>query len=83
MLSRPEGAFPEAIHSIFDQVRQRMGLDFFGMDFGIDASGQPVLFEANATMSFAMKALHERFSYLDEVATPSREAFWTMLFPET
>src|SRR4030095_3010551 len=83
MLSRPVGAFPEAIHSIFDQVRQRMGLDFFGMDFGIDASGQPVLFEANATMSFAMKALHERFSYLDEVATPSREAFWTMLFPET
>jgi hypothetical protein len=81
LLARADGAFPERIHAMFAGVQQRMGLDFFGMDFGIDASGQAVLFEANATMSFLMKATHPRFRYLDEVASPSRQAFWKMLYP--
>ena len=81
LLERPDGAFPEPIHAMFRQVQQRMGLDFFGMDFGIEPSGQAVLFEANATMSFLMVAADSRFRYLDEVVGPAREAFASMLFP--
>jgi glutathione synthase/RimK-type ligase-like ATP-grasp enzyme len=82
LLGRPEGAFPEPIHKMFRAVQQRMGLDFFGMDFGIDAAGQAVLFEANATMTFQMTATLPGFAYLDRVAVPAREAFRKMLFPD-
>ena len=79
MLSRPEGALPEPVHAMFREVRRRIGLDFFGMDFGIDASGQAVLFEANATMSFIMKASNPAFQYLDTAVEPARVAFREML----
>lgn len=79
MLSRPEGDFPEPVHAMFRQVQQRMGLDFFGMDFGIDASGRAILFEANATMSFIMKASNPTFQYLDAAVEPAKAAFREML----
>ena len=82
LLGRPEGTFPEPIHKMFEAVRERMGLDFFGMDFGIDAAGQAVLFEANATMTFQMAATLPGFAYLDQVAVPAREAFRKLLFPD-
>ena len=77
--SRLEGDLPEAIHLMFSEVRQRLGLDFFGMDFGIQPSGEAVLFEANATMSFQVTAADPRFRYLDDVTIPSRRAFADML----
>ncbi len=52
MFSRREGAFPDAVLKMFGEVRERMALDFFGLDFGFDSDGQAVLFEANATMTF-------------------------------
>jgi glutathione synthase/RimK-type ligase-like ATP-grasp enzyme len=52
MFARPEGAFPEPVLETFREIRERMPLDFFGMDFGFSSEGQAVLFEANATMSF-------------------------------
>lgn len=79
MMSRPEGDLPEPVHVMFREVRRRLGLDFFGMDFGIDASGQAVLFEANATMSFIMKASNPAFHYLDTAVEPAKEAFREML----
>ena len=82
MMRRPEGDFAPAVHAMFDAVRQRMGLDFFGMDFGILPSGEALLFEANPTMSFKMTADDPRFAYLDEAVGPSREAFAAMLLPQ-
>ena len=81
LVERLEGALPEPIHAMFREVQQRIGLDFFGMDFGIDKSGQAVLFECNATMGFLMTPSHPRFSYLDALIAPSRQAFVEMLFP--
>jgi hypothetical protein len=81
MMRRPEGDFAPVIHAMFDAVRKRMGLDVFGMDFGILPSGEAVLFEANSTMSFKITADDPRFAYLDEAVVPSREAFAAMLFP--
>jgi hypothetical protein len=80
LFSRPEGTLPDHVHAIFDIVRARLGLDFFGMDFGIDRHGQTVLFEANATMSYAM-TFEPPFKYLELAGPPARDAFKQMLFP--
>jgi hypothetical protein len=52
MFGRPEGAFPGPVFKMFREVRTRMPLDYFGLDFGFMPDGEAVLFEANATMSF-------------------------------
>jgi hypothetical protein len=83
LLERPEGAFPRTVQAVFDAVRERLGLDFFGMDFGIDARGQMVLFEANATMSFFPLVAHPRFAYLEKILAPAQDAFRAMLFPDS
>ena len=79
LLDCAEGTFPARVHAVFDAVRVRLGLDFFGMDFGIDPRGDVVLFEANATMSFFPLEPHPRFAYLGRLRQPAEEAFWTML----
>jgi hypothetical protein len=79
LLARPEGVFPPIVHSVFDAVRTRMGLDFFGMDFAIGGDGRVILFEANATMNFFPLEVHEKFSYLGGIEAPAREAFVDML----
>jgi hypothetical protein len=52
LFTDPENAFSPSIAAVLQEVRDRIALDFFGMDFGIEADGRVVLFEANATMNF-------------------------------
>jgi len=78
LLSRPEGDLPAAVHAVFDAVKGRMGLDFFGMDFGILRDGSVILFEANATMSFFPLVAHPRFAYLERILRPAQEAVAAM-----
>ena len=78
LLSRPEGDFPDRVHRVFDEVRSRLGLDFFGMDFSIGKDGRLILFEANATMSYVM-TFDPRFHYLTLANEPARVAFREML----
>ena len=82
LLERPEGAFPESVHQLFDAVKGRMGVDFFGMDFGFEPDGRIVLFEANSTMSFFPLIAHPKFSYLGQIQEPAQVAFKQMLFPD-
>ena len=51
-----------------------MPLDFFGMDFGIRADNQVVLFEANATMSFFPFLTDPQFEYLLSAFRPAQLA---------
>jgi hypothetical protein len=81
LLTRTEGAFPDCVHAVFAAVRERLALDYFGMDFGIDATGGMVLFEANATMNFLPLEPHPRFAYLGELRQPAQDAVLAMLFP--
>lgn len=78
-LRRSEGDLPEPVHGVFAEVRGRLGLDFFGMDFGIGRDGRVILFEANATMSFFPLVTHPRFQYLDGILAPAQDAFRSML----
>jgi glutathione synthase/RimK-type ligase-like ATP-grasp enzyme len=59
-----EERFAPQVQSVLDQVRSRMPLDFFGMDFGLTPDGQVLLFEANATMSFTPNLFVPKFEYL-------------------
>lgn len=82
LLGRPDGAFHQSVHRTFDAVKQRIGLDFFGMDFGFGRDGGLILFEANATMNFFPLEPHPRFSYLGEIRGPAQDAFQAMLSPK-
>jgi len=45
-------ALPEPMRVAVDAIRQRIGLDYFGLDCCLRDSGDLVVFECNATMNF-------------------------------
>jgi hypothetical protein len=73
--------FSAGVHDVFRHVRDRMPLDFFGMDFGFAPDGRLVLFEANATMSFfpLWPTQDPQFSYLTKCLDPAADAFRELL----
>lgn len=79
LFASPAGAFPPEVTQVLEAVRERMGLDFFGMDFGIGADDRVVLFEANATMNFFPFLVEPQFAYLQRCIAPARRAFREMV----
>jgi glutathione synthase/RimK-type ligase-like ATP-grasp enzyme len=79
LFERPEGAFPDAVIDTLRSVRDRMKLDFFGMDFAILPGGQLLLFEANASMNFFPFMSEPEFAYVQQCWAPARRAFREML----
>jgi hypothetical protein len=79
MFATAEGAFPDEVQQVLTAVRERMALDFFGMDFGVARDGRVVLFEANATMNFFPLSPDPRFAYLARCVEPARNAFYDLL----
>ena len=79
LLKQPDGAFPPLVHAVFDAMKARLGLDFFGLDFALDRDGRVILFEANATMNFFPLEPHLKFSYLGQIQDPAQQAFTAML----
>lgn len=92
MMSRPEllaesqslyeggvDNFEPAIRTMLGSVAERIGLDFFGIDFGILPDGRAVLFEANATMNFFPISSDPRLSAMQLCVPPAREAFQRMV----
>lgn len=75
LFATPDGAFAPGIKQVLAEVRRRIDLDFFGMDFGIAPDGRVLLFEANATMSFYSKLPGPQFDYLQACLPPARAAF--------
>lgn len=71
--------FSRKVRRVLEEVRQRMPLDFFGMDFGITQESSVVLFEANATMSFFPFAAEPEFAYLKRCFEPAQAAFRELL----
>lgn len=55
-----------AIVRVLEQIGMRLGLDYGGVDFGIDPSGNAVLFESNATMIVPAPDTDERWAYRRE-----------------
>jgi hypothetical protein len=75
---------PSTVSRALEQVRARMPLDFFGVDFGIAKDGSAVLFEANAAMSFFPLSDDPQFAYLRNAVPRAKRAFRRLLdLPET
>ena len=72
-------SLPHGVMETLRQVRGRMALDYFGMDFGILPDGRVVLFEANATMNFYPFLSDPRFAYVRNCLKPATQAFHEML----
>jgi len=79
LLEDPEGVLPPQVAAAIEMVRARMGLDFFGMDFGVAADGRAVLFEANATMNFFPVVNDPPFEHIECVIRPARAALLELL----
>lgn len=79
MFERLDGAFSVQVRETLQAVRKRMGLDFFGMDFGVTQDGRVLLFEANATMNFFPFLPDPQFEYVKRCEAPARRAFRELL----
>ena len=79
VLASPAGGLPADLLSALEQVRARMPLDYFGMDFGITPSGELLLFEANATMNFFPFSDDPCFNYVKQSARPAQHAFHELI----
>lgn len=75
----PENSFSAEVADVLETVRQRMGLDFFGMDFGFGPDGRVVLFEANATMNFFPFLSDPRLAHVMSCGPPAEAAFRDLL----
>ena len=53
---------PLAMHGL-EQMQALLDLDYGGIDFGINAKGEVLLFESNATMAVNLPGMHERWNY--------------------
>lgn len=74
LFERPTEPFDADLMATLGEVRRRMGLDIFGIDFAILADGRALLFEANATMNFFPFLADPRFEYLQRCIPPARAA---------
>lgn len=81
LFTLPGSPFEAEFQPIFREIRSRIPLDFFGLDFGIDGDGEAVLFEANATMNFFPPVTDPRFDYLMATWPAARDAFRDLVLP--
>lgn len=79
MFATPDRAFEPAIKQVLARVRERVDLDYFGIDFGIMPDGRMILFEANATMNFFSTLPSDDFAYVRACVPPARAAFRELL----
>jgi tetratricopeptide (TPR) repeat protein len=76
-LEDPATAFNIAHRAALRAIKQRVGLDFFGIDCGVDGAGNLVVFEVNASM--LVHEGNEKFPYKDPFVQKIRLAFHDML----
>jgi hypothetical protein len=76
-LANPAAIFGAANYQALHMVRERFGLDYFGIDCGLDRDGNLIVFEVNASM-----LVHDdnaEFPYKDAAVRAIKTAFGAML----
>ena len=76
-LNNPETVFGPANYAALQAIQQRIGLEYFGIDCGLDGSGNIVVFEVNASM--LVHAKNEDFPYKTPAVQRIKVAFDAML----
>ena len=62
-----------------DSIQRILGLDYGGIDFGLNDKGEVLLFEANATMAVVIPAADKKWDYRRPAVETIYKAVWTML----
>jgi tetratricopeptide (TPR) repeat protein/glutathione synthase/RimK-type ligase-like ATP-grasp enzyme len=76
-LDDPERIFGETAMAALEDIRRRVGLDYFGIDCSIDAQGRVVVFEVNASMLIHLH--NEGFEYKTPHVMRIKEEFERLL----
>jgi tetratricopeptide (TPR) repeat protein len=76
-LNDPTTVFSLAHYQALQTIRERIGLEYCGIDCALDASGNLVVFEANASM--LVHARNEEFPYKTPAVRSIKLAFEAML----
>ena len=76
-LDDPAAVFSAGNYQALRTIRERIGLDYFGIDCGLDASGNLVVFEVNASM--LVHDRNDRFPYKNPFVLRIKAAFDEML----
>lgn len=76
-LNNPETVFGPANYAALQAIQQRIGLEYFGIDCGLDGFGNIVVFEVNASM--LVHAKNEDFPYKTPAVQRIKVAFDAML----
>jgi tetratricopeptide (TPR) repeat protein len=76
-LSDPAAVFSPAHYQALRAIQSRVGLDYFGIDCGLDVTGNLVVFEVNASM--LVHARNEEFPYKAPFVQDIKLAFDAML----
>ena len=58
-----EGTLGSGAIAVLEEIQRRLGLDYAGVDFGLDADGNVLLFEANATMTVPSREVNVQLAY--------------------
>jgi glutathione synthase/RimK-type ligase-like ATP-grasp enzyme len=61
------------------QIQNTLGLDYGGIDFGLNERGDVLLFEANATMAVIVPDKDQRWDYRRPATERIYTAVWKML----
>jgi tetratricopeptide (TPR) repeat protein len=76
-LENPGAVFSSENFAVLREIRARVGLDYFGIDCGLDGQGNLVVFEVNASM--LVHADNAEFPYKDPAVHAIKAAFDEML----
>ena len=76
-LEKPEAVFTPKHYEALRTVQKTVGLDYFGIDCGVDSEGNLVVFEVNASMLVHQK--NEAFPYKTPFVEKIKQAFDEML----
>jgi aromatic-L-amino-acid/L-tryptophan decarboxylase len=69
---------PRAMAAL-QQIQNTLGLDYGGIDFGLNGRGDVLLFEANATMAVVVPDKDQRWDYRRAATEQIYTAVWKML----
>jgi hypothetical protein len=76
-LNEPDAVFAPAQYQVLQTIRQRVGLEYCGIDCALDSCGNLVVFEVNASM--LVHARNEGFPYKAPAVSRIKQAFDEML----
>ena len=76
-LADPGAVFNSRHDEALREIRRRIGLDYFGIDCALDASGDLIVFEVNASM--LVYGDNTEFPYKDSYVDVIKDAFERML----